>query len=79
MTHVQVTLAGGFERFLVKCRETEKFELAANDALANTANASGSVATQPSIADELAKFAALRDQGALTEEEFAARKAHPLG
>ena len=32
-----------------------------------------------SIADELAKFAALRDQGILTEEEFQARKASLLG
>jgi hypothetical protein len=32
-----------------------------------------------STADELAKFAALRDQGVLTEDEFAARKAQLLG
>jgi hypothetical protein len=32
-----------------------------------------------STADELTKLAALRDQGVLTEEEFAARKAKLLG
>lgn len=32
-----------------------------------------------SVADELAKFAALRDQGVITEEEFQARKAALLG
>jgi HAMP domain-containing protein len=32
-----------------------------------------------STADELAKYAALRDQGVLTEAEFAARKAQLLG
>jgi hypothetical protein len=31
------------------------------------------------VADQLAKFAALRDQGVLTEEEFAAQKAKLLG
>lgn len=34
--------------------------------------------SQSSVADELAKFAALRDQGILTEEEFAAKKASLL-
>jgi hypothetical protein len=32
-----------------------------------------------SIADEIAKLVALRDQGVLTEEEFAAQKAKLLG
>lgn len=32
-----------------------------------------------SVADELAKFAALRDQGVLTEEEFAKKKKELLG
>jgi hypothetical protein len=32
-----------------------------------------------SVADELVKFAALRDQGILTEDEFAAKKAQLLG
>jgi hypothetical protein len=36
-------------------------------------------AQRASIADELSKLAALRDQGVLTEEEFAAQKARLLG
>lgn len=35
--------------------------------------------TTPSAADEVAKLAALRDQGALTSEEFEAQKARLLG
>ena len=72
-------MAGGFERFLVKYREAEEFVLVAADALADAANAPAGVATQPSTADELAKFAALRDQGILTDEEFAVKKAQLLG
>lgn len=37
------------------------------------------VQQQASAADELSKYAALRDQGILTEEEFAAKKAQILG
>lgn len=36
-------------------------------------------AAAPSLADELAKLAALRDQGILTEDEFATQKAKLLG
>jgi hypothetical protein len=39
-------------------------------------NAAG---TTPSAADELAKLAALRDKGVLTDEEFAAQKARIVG
>ncbi len=35
-------------------------------------------ATSSSSADDLAKFAALRDQGVITEEEFASKKAQLL-
>jgi len=35
-------------------------------------------AATPSLADELGKLAALRDSGALTEDEFAAQKARLL-
>ena len=38
-----------------------------------------SVAGGQSAADEISKLAALRDSGALTEEEFAAQKAKLLG
>lgn len=37
------------------------------------------VKTPTSVADELSKLAALRDQGVLTEDEFAAQKARILG
>lgn len=36
------------------------------------------VVAAPDLADQLAKLAALRDQGVLTEEEFAAKKAQLL-
>jgi hypothetical protein len=36
------------------------------------------VASSASVADELAKLAALRDQGVLSEEEFLAQKARLL-
>ena len=36
-------------------------------------------ASQPSAADELAKLATLRDQGAISEEEFSHAKAKVLG
>ena len=40
----------------------------------------GAVRAEPAeVTDQIAKFAALRDQGALTEEEFAAKKAELLG
>jgi hypothetical protein len=34
---------------------------------------------QPDVTEQIAKLAALRDQGALTEDEFAAKKAELLG
>lgn len=36
-------------------------------------------APQPDVTEQIAKLAALRDQGILTEEEFAAKKAELLG
>jgi Short C-terminal domain len=36
-------------------------------------------APQPDVTEQIAKLAALRDQGALTEDEFAAKKAELLG
>jgi hypothetical protein len=35
--------------------------------------------TQPDVTEQIAKFATLRDQGAITEDEFAAKKADLLG
>ena len=48
---------------------------------ANDVEEGAATAEQPatSPADELAKFAELRDQGALTEEEFTAQKQRILG
>lgn len=40
--------------------------------------AAASIAPQIDVADQLAKLAALRDQGILSDEEFAARKAKLL-
>lgn len=40
--------------------------------------ANGQPAVAPSAADEIAKFAALRDQGILSEDEFTAKKAQLL-
>ena len=34
---------------------------------------------EPDVTEQIAKLAALRDQGALTEDEFAAKKAELLG
>jgi hypothetical protein len=42
-------------------------------------SATPSVTAAASAADELAKFAALRDQGIITDEEFVAKKAQLLG
>ncbi len=42
------------------------------------ANQAGA-AVRPSTADEISKLAALRDSGALTDEEFAAQKSRVLG
>ena len=42
------------------------------------ANQAGAAA-RPSAADEISKLAALRDSGALSEEEFAAQKSRVLG
>lgn len=53
--------------------DSAAFVAAAQAALANRRTAMSSVPTA-SIADELAKLAALRDGGVLTEEEFQAQK-----
>jgi hypothetical protein len=43
------------------------------------ATAAATTAAAPSYLDELERLAALRDQGAITEEEFAAKKGQLLG
>jgi len=49
------------------------------DAVERVKNAAKAPAAKPSDADELAKFAALRDQGVLTDSEFEVKKAELLG
>ena len=46
---------------------------------AATTHATATTAAAPSYLDELERLAALRDQGAITEEEFAAKKGQLLG
>ena len=46
---------------------------------AATTDATATTAAAPSYLDELERLAALRDQGAITEEEFAAKKGQLLG
>lgn len=50
-----------------------------NAGLMKRLNTSATGVRPSSAVDELAKFAALRDQGALTEEEFETQKARLLG
>ena len=46
---------------------------------AATTSATATTAAAPSYLDELERLAALRDQGVITEEEFAAKKGQLLG
>jgi hypothetical protein len=68
---------------LFTTRQRAEFEeLRKHVEAAIAAHHTGSPATPPppaSIADELAKLAALRDQGALTEDEFQQQKQRLLG
>jgi len=73
VAYVQVTIAGGFERFLVKYKDAEGFVAVAHKALAQPATPQSG-----SAADELTKLAALHSQGVLSDEEFAAAKAKAL-
>jgi hypothetical protein len=43
------------------------------------AQLAGVTSAQPDVTEQIAKLAALRDQGALTEDEFATKKAELLG
>ena len=56
---------------------------AAEELIARTQQVKRSLESSPngaiSTADELVKWAQLRDQGVITDEEFAARKAKLLG
>ena len=57
-----------------RCSLAHELRDAINEALANPEGSAG-----PDLAGQLQKLAALRDQGVLTEDEFAAKKADILG
>lgn len=59
--------------------EALRQRIATSDAAPSTPNASHPVAPQIDVAEQLTKFAALRDQGVISEEEFAAQKSKLLG
>lgn len=84
---IQFTLKGAVEwRGQVNQDENAlQFDKACNEqfqalrALVEERMGKGTSSPAISLADELAKLAGLRDQGVLTEEEFAAQKARLLG
>ena len=59
-------------------REEHERQIEAIRSLANSAAPGAAAVAPPSVADEIQKLAALRDSGALTEDEFAAQKAAVL-
>jgi hypothetical protein len=61
----------------VRHRQDEKY--AANDAEAQQAPVPADATTQPSETEQLQELAKMKDQGILTEEEFAAKKKQILG
>ena len=79
-SHVQLTLAGSYENFLVKYKEAEEFMVVALAELQKSRNpqSSPTEATVVSTADELKKLAELHQQGILTAEEFAEAKSRVL-
>ena len=66
-------IARGHEMTQRSLDQAQAQQSAFDDYVRTTAN------TSSSTADELAKFAALRDQGVITDAEFSARKAQLLG
>jgi len=77
--HIQITIAGGFERFLVKYKEATGFVAAVQEALARIHAPSQPGGASASVADEVAKLASLHAQGVLNDEEYAVAKARALG
>jgi hypothetical protein len=80
LSHVQLTLAGSYENFLVKYKEAEEFMITAQAELQKSRSQQPAM-TSPSAgstADELNKLADLHEQGILTAEEFADAKARLL-
>jgi Bacterial PH domain len=76
--HIQITIAGGFERFLVKYKDATGFVAAAHEALGRIHAPGQSGAASRSVADEVAKLASLHAQGVLNDEEYSIAKARAL-
>lgn len=81
LSHIQITLAGSYENFLVKYKEAEDFlsvaQLELEQAGQSSTQSSSNLKNGSSI-DELAKLADLHRQGVLTDDEFAQAKARLL-
>ncbi len=78
----QTSSAGKDENSVIFTRkqmpEFEKLRAAVEPALEQGAQATTPQQSGPSIGDQITQLAALRDQGLLTNEEFAAKKANLL-
>jgi hypothetical protein len=57
----------------------EASQLIRSESESRRQRAGAAPAAEPDVTEQIAKLAALRDQGALTEDEFAAKKAELLG
>ena len=81
LSHIQITLAGSYENFLVKYNDAQEFlgvaqaELERSRQVASDARSAPTGATS---ADELVKLAELHRQGILTDDEFTQAKAKLL-
>jgi hypothetical protein len=81
LSHIQITLAGSYENFLVKYNEAQDYLHTAQDELEKSRQANKSIqltAGLTSQAEELAKLADLHRQGILTDTEFAQAKSRLL-
>jgi hypothetical protein len=81
LSHIQVTLAGSYENFLVKYNEAQDYLRTAQDELEKSRQANKSMqptAGPTSQAEELAKLADLHRQGILTDTEFTQAKSRLL-
>jgi len=80
LSHIQLTLAGSFENFLVKYKEAEDFMTAAQAQLqkSRSVQTAATAASGVSVADELKKLAEMHRQGVLTSEEFTEAKSRLL-
>ena len=80
LSHIQLTLSGSYENFLVKYKEAEEFMAVAQAELQKSRNQqpAATPSSASSTADELKKLAELHQQGILTAEEFAEAKSRLL-